>query len=88
MWRQRPKARGQVLPFPEPTPGGDLRFPASEVLDWLDASGRGNNPEARLDLARQLVAQQRDLGAGVELECLLALRARVAIFRNRMNCFG
>lgn len=75
MWRQRPKARGQVLPFPEPTPGGDLRFPASEVLDWLDASGRGNNPEARLDLARQLVAQQRDHGAGVELECLLALRA-------------
>ncbi|MGA4670617.1 hypothetical protein ACPCG0_12635 [Propionibacteriaceae bacterium Y1923] len=46
MWRRRPKAG---LGFPSPLPDG--RFDALEVVDWLEATKRGNNPDARGDLA-------------------------------------
>ncbi len=40
MWRKRPKAG---LRFPEPTADG--RFLAEEITAYLEATGRGNNPE-------------------------------------------
>lgn len=51
MWRKRPMARGQAMPFPAPvgTVGGIERFDRRSVVDYLDATGRGNNPEAALD---------------------------------------
>lgn len=50
MWRQRP-----LVDFAFPSPvglvSGEERFDAQEVADYLAATGRGNNPEAREDLA-------------------------------------
>ncbi|MGL4175161.1 MAG: hypothetical protein ACRCSN_03710 [Dermatophilaceae bacterium] len=54
MWRQRPRVRGSILPFPAPVPaaGAPERFRLDEVLAWLAATGRGNNPEHEADAAR------------------------------------
>lgn len=49
MWRKRPK---DGLPFPEPTHDG--RFLSDEVVDGLEQTQRGNNPNARRDLALQV----------------------------------
>lgn len=46
MWRSRPLA-GQ--PFPEPLPDGS--FDPETIASWLEATGRGNNPTPRADLA-------------------------------------
>lgn len=51
MWRKR--SSGSVLPFPAAAAwdkGVEL-FDARDVTDWLQATGRGNNPEARKDVA-------------------------------------
>lgn len=76
MWRQRPV---HGAPFPTPRPSG--RFDADEVLDWLEATGRGNNPQARLDVALE-TAVPRDANSG-ELGALAALvAARTVITGN------
>jgi hypothetical protein len=51
MWRKR--SAGSAHPFPEPTAleGGRELFDADQVAGWLDATGRGNNPEAANDVA-------------------------------------
>ncbi|CAI3799454.1 hypothetical protein [Pseudarthrobacter sp. MM222] len=51
MWRKR--SAGSAHPFPEPAAleGGRELFDADQVADWLHATGRGNNPEARNDVA-------------------------------------
>ena len=51
MWRKR-SARS-AHPFPEPTALDGRRelFDADQVAAWLEATGRGNNPEARNDVA-------------------------------------
>ncbi|WP_018773321.1 hypothetical protein [Arthrobacter sp. 131MFCol6.1] len=51
MWRKR--SAGSTHPFPEPTAleGGRELFDADKVASWLHATGRGNNPEARNDVA-------------------------------------
>lgn len=44
-WRRR--YAGADRPFPEPVAegaDGSLRFRALDVADWIDATGRGNNP--------------------------------------------
>lgn len=48
MWRRR--ATGSPHPFPEPLSGVELRFDAAEVAAWLRITGRGNNPEAHLEV--------------------------------------
>ncbi len=50
MWRKREIA-GQPFPKPVAVVSGQERFDASEVAEYLAATGRGNNPEARDDLA-------------------------------------
>jgi hypothetical protein len=51
MWRKR--SAGSAQPFPEPAAleGGRELFDADQVAGWLHATGRGNNPEARNDVA-------------------------------------
>lgn len=51
MWRKRNS--GGPLPFPSPaeTVNGVELFDADEVTAWLQATGRGNNPEAGKDVA-------------------------------------
>ncbi|GGI02312.1 hypothetical protein ACFFGR_00615 [Arthrobacter liuii] len=51
MWRKR--SAGSAHPFPEPTAleGGRELFDADQIAGWLDATGRGNNPESMNDVA-------------------------------------
>lgn len=51
MWRKR--SVGGPLPFPaaKGLHNGVELFDADEVIAWLQATGRGNNPEARNDVA-------------------------------------
>ncbi|MEV4158035.1 hypothetical protein AB0J48_33920 [Nocardia salmonicida] len=53
MWRIRESVRGQLIPFPRPVAEtkGIARFDRSEVVEYLERTGRGNNAEARLDAA-------------------------------------
>lgn len=46
MWRRREK---DGIRFPSQRPDG--RFDGVEIVDWLERTGRGNNLEARADLA-------------------------------------
>ena len=69
MWRNRPMARGQFLPFPAPVgaTNGVERFGREEIVNWLERSGRGNNHEHRLD------APALSPPAGMSLEDLVTL---------------
>ena len=51
MWRAR--SAGSDRPFPPPidTARGQEWFDGTEVVEWLIATGRGNNPSTRDDLA-------------------------------------
>lgn len=51
VWRSRSVA--SLTPFPEPfaTVRGEERFDADAVVDWLELTGRGNNPDVRADCA-------------------------------------
>ena len=51
MWRTR--SAGSDSPFPAPidTARGQEWFDGASVVEWLIATGRGNNPSARDDLA-------------------------------------
>ncbi|EWT03344.1 hypothetical protein N865_19215 [Intrasporangium oryzae NRRL B-24470] len=50
MWRTRELA-GHPFPKPVALVAGQERFDAFEIADYLATTGRGNNPEARDDLA-------------------------------------
>ncbi|WP_257478230.1 hypothetical protein [Acidipropionibacterium jensenii] len=71
MWRQRAV---QDAPFPAPQPDG--RFNARDVLSYLSATGRGNNPDPQLtsDLA-VAASPATDPADRAELLALLAARA-------------
>jgi len=72
MWLKRHK---DGLPFPEQDAEG--RVDADELVDWLEATGRGNNPDARAE-----VALHKTLTPGVpveELEAVLTLLAARAV---------
>lgn len=73
MWTKRPKVG---IRFPELNADG--RVDAGELVDWLEATGRGNNPDARAEVALHTVISP---GAPLdELWAVLALlTARAAI---------
>ena len=79
MWRKRPSRTGE--PFPEPVTNDDGKemFDATLTVDWLEAAGRGNNPQARDDLAafatlRRAPLRAEGVFAGVTaLLCLSAI---------------
>lgn len=76
VWRSR--SRASEAPFPDAHRGPDGRevFALDEVLDWLERTGRGNNPDARADAAAHvLVPAGPDAAAtGEALSALLTLR--------------
>lgn len=81
MWRIR--SAGTDLPFPEPVArvGTEERFDVDSVVAWLEATGRGCNPEARADAAAYaspvgLSLRDPTLHAG--LTALLCLKAMTA----------
>ena len=51
VWRTRSAGGGSPFPAPIATELGQEWFDAAEIVDWLEATGRGNNPDARQDAA-------------------------------------
>ena len=51
VWRTRSAGSGSPFPAPIATELGQEWFGAAEIVDWLEATGRGNNPDARQDAA-------------------------------------
>ncbi|WP_342802097.1 hypothetical protein [Nocardia sp. No.11] len=80
MWRNRESVRGQLIPFPRPVAevGGLARFDRSEVIDYLERTGRGNNAEARLDAATVGAPDGWSLEDLVTLLCLRHLAGDLA----------
>lgn len=70
MWRRRVK-HGRS--FPQPTSDG--RFPSDEILDYLNDTGRGNNPEARRDAALAVALARHGEATLGNLLILLAVKA-------------
>lgn len=71
MWRSR--SRGTAHPFPAAVTrrGNQDLFAVDDIAAWLDATGRGNNPEADRDAAAYLGVANLD---ATELTAVLALR--------------
>lgn len=80
MWRNRESVRGQLIPFPQPVAevGGIARFSRSDVVDYLERTGRGNNAEARLDAATVGAPEGWGLEDLVTLLCLRHLAGDLA----------
>ncbi len=72
-WRSRPASA--TFPAAVTTLDGVERFDRDEILDWLDATGRGTNREARLDAPGVVAPDDLDLERAV---VLLTLRAKGA----------
>lgn len=72
-WRSRPAS----VPFPSPKKVvvGTERFDRDEILEWLEATGRGLNVDARLDAPSVAVPDDLDIADAV---VMLALRSGVA----------
>jgi hypothetical protein len=75
MWRNRPRVRGQHVPFPDPVEvsGGMERFRREDIVEWLERTGRGNNNEANLDAPALTVPDDVALDELVAWLCLAAL---------------
>lgn len=75
MWRRRPRASGIEIPFPAPvaTDGRIERFDRDEVVSWLEATGRGNNKQVRLDAPGASAPEGADVEDVVVLVCLSTL---------------
>lgn len=74
-WRARPRVRGRLMPFPAPadTTGGTERFARDAIVEWLERTGRGNNPEVRLDAPALDPPPAAGLNTLVTLLCLRSL---------------
>ena len=78
MWRARHAERSHPFPSPARVVDGQELFAVDDVVDWLEATGCGNNPDARQDavaftLTTADVADDDVLFAG--LTALICLRA-------------
>lgn len=77
VWRTR--SAGTDTPFPAPSTGGTgghLRYSAQDVVDWLAATDRGNNPDA----AREAVLHADvELLAGSDAQAVPAVLALLAL---------
>lgn len=74
-WRRRPMAAGKNRPFPSPVPadGGRDLFRVKEVVEWLEWTGRGNNPQARADALAHVLLPTSSVGSVREPEALTSL---------------
>lgn len=88
-WRRRPLVRGEHLPFPAAVEvrDGQERFDMTDVVEWLDRTGRGNNPDFRADaLAHaQPSVSLDDAVVDAALDALLCLKARTGIDLTETN---
>ncbi len=79
MWRSRSKNTSTPFPAPVATRDRQELFDAVEVITWLAATGRGNNPKAAQDVAAYaeplISADRQQHFAG--LTALLALRCLI-----------
>ena len=74
-WRKRPIVRGESFPFPTAvsTIGGIEHFDRTEIVEWLDRTGRGKNrAEQHLDVDALAVPEHVRFD---DVVCLLALYA-------------
>lgn len=79
MWRRRPLA-GHAFPAPVGRVGGEERFDADDVVAYLAATSRGNNPEAADDLvAHARLSQLTGLDEVVAVRGLTALLCLTAV---------
>lgn len=89
MWRKR--SSGGQLPFPAAAAqvNGVEMFDAGDVTAWLQATGRGNNPEARNDVAAfARMAAPADAGTKDSrqmFDCLTALLALKVITGQELS---
>lgn len=60
MWRKRNAGSAHPFPAPVALEGGRELFDADQVGAWLEATGRGNNTEARYDAAAFAAPAARD----------------------------
>ncbi len=79
-WRARYADRSHPFPSPAQVVGGQELFTVDAVVDWLEATGCGNNPDARQDavaftLSTAEVADDEVLFAG--LGALICLRRAI-----------
>lgn len=76
MWRSRSRNTGTPFPPPVGRHGRQELFSASEITDWLAATGRGNNPHAAEDAAAFAAPLGPETGKThfTALTALLALR--------------
>lgn len=72
-WRRR--SGSAPFPLAVDSLGGAERFDLRDILDWIDATGRGRNVDARLDAPSIAVPGDLDLDNAV---ALLALRGGVS----------
>ncbi|GGK53427.1 hypothetical protein [Nocardia camponoti] len=79
MWRGRTRVKGRDIPFPQPVSGvgEQLRFRRAEVVAYLEATGRGNNVEHRLDADGIAVPDGIGLEDLVTLLCLRLITGEV-----------
>ena len=83
MWPQRGARAGTPFPSPLPASGGRDLFDGDQIVDWLEATGLGNNPDARADLAAFGALAQAPrteplvLDGVTALLCLLAVHGRL-----------
>jgi hypothetical protein len=79
VWRSR--SRHSDVPFPDPISSvrGQPRFAAADVVSWLDATGRGNNPESAADAAvfgvPEGISEDDEQALGDGMSAVLCLKA-------------
>ena len=80
-WRKRSKGTAAPFPAAHAVAGSQELFDAEAIADWLEATGRGNNPHVRADLA---LHSMRDPGGTTQetLDALSALLTLKAICRE------
>lgn len=87
MWRSRSK--GTAYPFPDPVAksGTQELFDAGRIADWLELTGRGNNPNTAEDLAAFAMPTglTPDLQRFNALTALLTLRALTGSPLSRLD---
>lgn len=85
MWRRRPMVGGHEVPFPSPvTVAGVEHFSVDDVVEWLESTGRGNNPDPRADaMAHALLPDVAATGVDA-LDAIAAMLCLTASTERRL----
>lgn len=89
MWRSRSASTDTPFPQPVEQVGPEDRFDAEQVVSWLEQTGRGNNDDARADVAAfASLAGISSLGDEARLDGLTALLALKAVTGAQLGGLG